>query len=241
MLEKLEKDFPFVQKIVSYRHYSKLLSTYISALPELIHSTTDRVHTSFNQTVTATGRLSSSNPNLQNIPIRTKEGIEIRAAFVSSFKNGWIVSSDYSQIELRVLAHMANDKNMIAAFNDHLDIHQSTAALVFNVAYEDVTKEQRYRAKTVNFGITYGQSAFALSEQLDIERKEAQIIIDKYYEQFPNIRQFIDDTISFASQNGYVETLYGRRRHIPNILSRKKTITECSSTNSRKYASSRYC
>ena len=119
---------------------------------------------------------------------------------------------------------MANDKNMIAAFNDHLDIHQSTAALVFNVAYEDVTKEQRYRAKTVNFGITYGQSAFALSEQLDIERKEAQIIIDKYYEQFPNIRQFIDDTISFASQNGFVETLYGRRRHIPNILSRKKQL-----------------
>ena len=224
VLEKLSKDFPFVAKVLDYRHYAKLLSTYVTALPELVHHSTQKVHAQFNQTVTATGRLSSSNPNLQNIPIRTKDGIQVRKGFVSSFKNGSIISADYSQVELRVLAHMADDPNMIASFKNGLDIHQSTAALVFDVDYDEVTKEQRYQAKTVNFGITYGQSAFALAEQLQISRPEAKHIIDTYYLNFPTIRQFIDSTVQFAFQNGYVETAFGRRRYIPELSSSNKML-----------------
>ncbi len=224
VLEKLSKDFPFVAKVLDYRHYAKLLSTYVTALPELVHHSTQKVHAQFNQTVTATGRLSSSNPNLQNIPIRTKDGIQVRKGFVSSFKNGSIISADYSQVELRVLAHMADDPNMIASFKNGLDIHQSTAALVFDVDYDEVTKEQRYQAKTVNFGITYGQSAFALADQLQISRPEAKHIIDTYYLNFPTIRQFIDSTVQFAFQNGYVETAFGRRRYIPELNSSNKML-----------------
>ena len=224
VLEKLSGDYPFVSDVLKYRHYTKLINTYVKALPELVHPATHRLHAQFNQTIAATGRLSSSHPNLQNIPIRTREGIQIRKAFVSSEKGGFILSADYSQVELRVLAHLAEDPNMIAAFNADRDIHQSTAALVFGVPYDQVTKEQRYQAKTVNFGITYGQSAFALAEQLGISRPEAKIIIDTYYANFPNIRKFIDESTQFAFQNGYVETAFGRRRYIPDIQSSQRSV-----------------
>lgn len=224
VLEKLSVDYPFVADILKYRHFTKLINTYVKALPDLVHPVTKKLHAQFNQTIAATGRLSSSNPNLQNIPIRTPEGIQIRKAFVPSEKGGFILSADYSQVELRVLAHLAEDPNMIKAFSEGLDIHQSTAALVFGVPYDQVTKEQRYQAKTVNFGITYGQSAFALADQLGISRVEAKTIIDTYYDNFPNIRRFIDETIKFAFQYGYVETAFGRRRYIPDLQSSNRTV-----------------
>lgn len=222
VLEKLSKDHPIAAEILKYRGFSKLLNTYVDALPKLVSPQTDRIHTSFNQAAVATGRLSSTNPNLQNIPIRTEEGLKIRKAFVPTDVQGFILSADYSQVELRVLAHLAEDENMIAAFNKGEDIHQATAALVYHVPYDEVTKDQRAHAKAVNFGITYGQGAFALAEQLGIKRKEAQEIIDSYYGKFKHIRQFIDETKVFAKENGFVSTLFGRVRPLPDISSPQK-------------------
>ena len=222
VLEKLSAHHPIAQKMVAYRTLTKLLSTYVDALPKMVLAETGMVHTHFNQTVTATGRLSSTNPNLQNIPIRTEEGGRLRHAFISSFDNGSILSVDYSQIELRVLAHLSKDPNMTAAFQADRDIHRATAALVYNVDYEMVSKEQRGHAKAINFGITYGQGAFALADQLGILRKEAQAIIDAYYDQFSTIKDFIEDTKTYARDNGMVATDFGRQRPLPEILSTNK-------------------
>ena len=216
VLEILAKDYDIAKEILNYRLYKKLLSTYIDRLPELVHPMSQKIHASFNQAVTATGRLSSNHPNLQNIPVRSDAGQKIRCAFISRFTNGRLVSIDYSQIELRVLAHLSNDPAMIAAFNHGEDIHQSTAAKVFNVDYDAVTKVQREQAKTVNFGITYGQSAFALSQQLSISRSEAQALIDQYFTQFSSIRSFMDETLSMVRDSGYV-SLFGRVRYIDDI------------------------
>ena len=217
VLEKLSKDYKIAEHVLNYRTYKKLLSTYIDRLPELIHPNSQKIHTSFNQAVTATGRLSSNNPNLQNIQIRSSEGQKIRCSFVSRFNKGQIVAIDYSQIELRVLAHLANDSAMIDAFQKGHDIHQATAAKVFNIDYEYVTKTQREQAKTVNFGITYGQSAFALADQLSISRQDAQRLIDQYFQEFSNIRSFMDETIHFVRNHGFVSTLFGRIRKIDDI------------------------
>ncbi|RAP24728.1 DNA polymerase I [Candidatus Marinamargulisbacteria bacterium SCGC AG-343-K17] len=224
VLEKLAKDYDIAKEILNYRTYKKLLSTYIDRLPELVHPTSQKIHTSFNQAITATGRLSSNHPNLQNIPVRSNEGQKIRCAFISRFPKGEIVSIDYSQIELRVLAHLSNDDAMMDAFNRGEDIHQATAAKVFNVSYDDVTKSQREQAKTVNFGITYGQSAFALSEQLSISRSDAQALIDQYFGQFSSIRSFMDSTITMARQEGMVSTMFGRIRMIDDIDSPNRSL-----------------
>ena len=224
VLEKLAIDYPIANEILNYRTYKKLLSTYIDRLPELVHPITQKIHTSFNQTVTATGRLSSTNPNLQNIPVRSNEGQKIRCSFISRFNDGQIVAIDYSQIELRVLAHLSGDSALTAAFVNGEDIHQSTAAKVFNVDYDQVTKTQREQAKTVNFGITYGQSAFALADQLGIDRKEAKDIIESYYSQFSSIRNFMTDVVKDARNNGYVTTLFGRKRMIPDLDSPKRSL-----------------
>ena len=217
VLEKLAKDYDIAEYILKYRTYKKLLSTYIDSLPELVHQTSQKIHASFNQAVTATGRLSSNNPNLQNIPVRSAEGQKIRCAFISRFSDGEIIAVDYSQIELRVLAHLANDAAMIDAFKQGHDIHQATAAKIFDVDYDAVTKTQREQAKTVNFGITYGQSAFALADQLSISRTEAKELIDQYFGQFSSIKAFMDDTIQFVRDNGHVNTMFGRIRMIDDI------------------------
>lgn len=219
VLEKLKDDHPVAGHLLNYRMYTKLLSTYVDALPKLKNPYTGKIHTSFNQCIAATGRLSSTNPNLQNIPIRTEQGIRLRKAFIPSTQNGKIISADYSQIELRVLAHLANDAHMVEAFKRGEDIHASTAALVFHVPYDEVTKEQRYRAKAVNFGISYGQGAFTLAEQLKISRSEAKDIIDAYYGKFSSIKTYIEETVKDARRTGKVETLFGRIRPIPEINS----------------------
>tara|TARA_Y100001935_G_C17309254_1_gene514600 strand:+ start:130 stop:2844 length:2715 start_codon:yes stop_codon:yes gene_type:complete len=224
VLEKLAKDSVIAKEILNYRTYKKLLSTYIDRLPELVHPTSQKIHTSFNQAVTATGRLSSNHPNLQNIPIRSNEGQKIRCAFISRFVDGAVVSVDYSQIELRILAHLSNDSAMISAFKAGKDIHQATAAKVFGVDYDSVSKEQRDQAKTVNFGITYGQSAFALGDQLGISRSEAQALIDQYFGEFSAIRTFMDDTIAMARQDGHVSTMFGRVRSIDDIDSSNRSL-----------------
>ncbi len=224
VLETLAKSHPIAKELLNYRLYKKLLSTYIDRLPQLVHPMSQKIHASFNQAVTATGRLSSTEPNLQNIPVRSEAGQKIRCAFISRFKDGVIVAIDYSQIELRVLAHLSNDRAMIQAFNEGQDIHQATAAMVFQVPYSDVTKPQREQAKTVNFGITYGQSAFALSEQLSISRKEAQLLIDHYFKQFDSIQTFMKATIQQAQADGLVSTMFGRTRVIDGIDSSNRSV-----------------
>jgi len=193
-------------------------------LPSLIEPSTGRIHTSFNQAVAATGRLSSNNPNLQNIPIRTEMGREVRKAFIPRDDKHLIISADYSQIELRVIAHVSEDKGMMDAFHQNLDIHTATASKVFGVKLEDVDSDMRRKAKTVNFGIIYGISAFGLSQRLGIPRKEAKEIIDNYFEQFGNIKKYMDDTIAFAKDKGYVQTIMGRRRYIRDINSGNATV-----------------
>jgi DNA polymerase-1 len=193
-------------------------------LPLLINPKTGRVHTSYAQAVAVTGRLSSNNPNLQNIPIRTDKGREIRKAFIPRDENHLLVSADYSQIELRIVAAISGDENMCEAFKTGKDIHTATAAKVFNVEEKEVTKEMRYKAKSVNFGIIYGQGAFGLSENLGISRTEAKEIIDNYKKQFPNIQKYMDDTIAFAKANGYVQTLMGRKRWLKDITSSNFTV-----------------
>lgn len=219
VLMKLIHKHPIVQQVLDYRSLTKLKSTYVDALPQLIHPLTGRIHTSYNQAVAATGRLSSTNPNLQNIPIRTEKGREIRKAFVARDENYTILSADYSQIELRIIASMSKDEAMIEAFRKGLDIHTATASKIYNVALESVDRDMRRNAKSVNFGIVYGISAFGLSEQLAIPRKEAAEIINEYFKQFPGIKSFMDGTIESARANGYVETLMGRRRIVRDINS----------------------
>lgn len=219
VLQKYISRHPIVAKVLEFRGLSKLQNTYVDALPELIHSKTGRVHTSYNQAVTSTGRLSSTNPNLQNIPIRTELGQEIRKAFVPRDENHVLISADYSQIELRIIASIANDEPMVDAFRKGIDIHTATAAKVYGVSLSDVKPEQRRHAKMVNFGIIYGISAFGLSERLGIGRKEAADIIENYFEQFPGIKKYMDDTILFARANGFVETLKHRRRYLKDIHS----------------------
>ncbi len=224
VLLKLASKNKIVDDILIFREYTKLKSTYVDALPLMINKKTGRVHTSYAQAVAVTGRLSSNNPNLQNIPVRTDRGREIRKAFIPRDKNHVLVSADYSQIELRIVAAISGDVNMCEAFTTGKDIHTATAAKVFNVEEKDVTKEMRYKAKSVNFGIIYGQGAFGLAENLSISRTEAKEIIDNYKKQFPNIQKYMDDTINFAKENGYVETLMGRKRWLKDINSANFTV-----------------
>lgn len=223
ILEKYRKDYKIVDLIMQIRGLRKLLSTYINALPELVNKNTGKIHTSYNQTVTATGRISSANPNLQNIPVRTDDGREIRRAFIA--EDGCLFfSADYSQIELRVIAHMSGDEAMIEAFNSGEDIHRATAAKIYGVAIEDVTDEQRRHAKTANFGIIYGISAFGLAERLSISRSEAKKLIEGYYESYPQLRQYMEDSLERVRQEGYVSTIKGRRRYLPDINSRNTVV-----------------
>ncbi|MBS1752517.1 MAG: DNA polymerase I [Ferruginibacter sp.] len=224
VLLKLASKNKIVDDILSFREFTKLKSTYVDALPLMINKKTGRVHTSYAQAVAVTGRLSSNNPNLQNIPIRTERGREIRKAFIPRDKDYVLISADYSQIELRIVAAISGDKNMCDAFKNGKDIHSATAARVFNVDEKDVTKEMRYKAKSVNFGIIYGQGAFGLAENLGISRTEAKEIIDNYKMQFPNIQKYMDDTIHFAQEHGYVQTLMGRKRWLRDINSANFTV-----------------
>jgi len=219
ILSKLEAEHEIASKILDFRELQKLKSTYVDALPQLICPKTGRIHTSFMQAVTATGRLSSKDPNLQNIPIRTARGREIRKAFIPRNEEYQILSADYSQIELRIMAAFSKDDSMLEAFNNGLDVHKATAAKVFGVRLEDVDSDMRRKAKTVNFGIIYGVSAFGLAEQIGISRTEAKEIIEQYFVQFPKVKQFMDQSIHQARETGYVETVLGRRRYLRDILS----------------------
>lgn len=223
VLQKLS-EHEIVRYILEIRQLQKLRSTYVDALPELVNKKTGRVHTSFNQAVAATGRLSSTAPNLQNIPIRTDKGKEIRKAFISRNDDFVLLSADYSQIELRIIASIAEEENMIEAFSHGLDIHAATAAKVYGIPLEEVTSAQRRNAKAVNFGIIYGQTPFGLSQSLGIARSEAGAIIDAYFVQYPKIKQYMDDTINFAREHGYVQTLMGRRRYLRDINSKNFTV-----------------
>jgi DNA polymerase-1 len=224
VLSKYAHAHPIVNLILDYRELRKLKSTYVDAIPSLVHPKTHRLHTSFMQTVAATGRLSSNNPNIQNIPIRTIRGREIRKAFVPRDENHTILSADYSQIELRVIASLSEDKNMCEAFVSGKDIHQATAAKVFNVPLEEVTKEMRSKAKAVNFGIIYGQGAFGLAQNLGISRTEAKEIIDSYFKQFSTLKNFQADQIEMAKEKGFVETILHRKRHLADINSRNAIV-----------------
>lgn len=224
ILIKLRNKHPIVEDILRYRQLTKLKSTYVDALPSLINPKTGRVHTCFNQTIAVTGRLSSVNPNLQNIPIRSEAGREIRKAFISRAPGWTLISADYSQIELRIIAALANEEAMISAFAEGKDIHTATAAGIFGVPENEVTSEQRRRAKGVNFGIIYGQSAFGLSEKLNIPRAEAKEIIDNYFKRYPFIKKYIDSQIQFAREHQYVESMLGRKRWLRDIVSANQTV-----------------
>lgn len=223
VLESLKGKHQIVEKILDYRGLKKLLSTYIDALPELINPKTGRIHTSFNQTVTATGRLSSSNPNLQNIPVRDDDGKEIRKAFIPD-DGCEFFSADYSQIELRIMAHLSEDDNMIEAFREEQDIHAATAAKIYKINIDEVTREQRSKAKTANFGIIYGISVFGLAERLNVDRKEAKELIDGYFENYPKVKAYMDESIRSARDKGYIETIFKRKRYLPDINSRNAVV-----------------
>jgi DNA polymerase I len=223
-LIKLTNEHPIINKILDYRTLTKLQSTYVKTLPKLINIKTGRIHSSFSQTIAATGRLSSINPNLQNIPIRNERGREIRKAFIPSSSQYTIVSADYSQIELRIMAHISNDQKMIDAFINNEDIHKSTASKIYKVNNEDVTREMRSNAKTANFGIIYGISAFGLAQRLNIPRSEAKELIDNYFLNFPEIKAYMDKSIENAKSRGYVLTLYGRKRYLPDINSNNSIV-----------------
>jgi DNA polymerase-1 len=218
VLSTLAPLHPIAQKIVAYRELTKLTSTYIEALPRLLGED-GRLHTSFNQTVAATGRLSSSNPNLQNIPVRTEFGRRIRAAFVPASSGDVMVSADYSQIELRILAHLSADEGLVEAFTSGMDFHQATAARVFGVDINSVEPGMRAKAKAVNFGIVYGQTAHGLGDSLKIGYGEAQSMIDRYYEAYPGVRRYLDETVAAAHRDGFAMTLFGRKRRIPELKS----------------------
>ncbi|MFT5279524.1 MAG: DNA polymerase-1 [Granulosicoccus sp.] len=224
VLSKLVHKHPIVSCILDYRSVQKLKSTYVDTLPLLVSEVTGRIHTSYNQAVAATGRLSSDKPNLQNIPIRTERGREIRKAFIPRSEDYVLLAADYSQVELRIIAALSGDGPMIKAFKDGLDIHKATAAKVFGVELEEVDREMRSKAKAVNFGLMYGQSAFGLADNLGIKRAEAREIIDNYFEEFPTIRAYMDKNIQFAKENGYVETIMGRRRYLRDINSSNQTV-----------------
>ena len=231
VLSKLADEHEIIDLILSFREYRKLKSTYVDALPKLISETDGRIHTSFRQAVAATGRLSSDNPNLQNIPIRTEKGRAIRKAFIPTDKNHVLFAADYSQVELRIMAAFSKDKAMIEAFKGGRDIHATTASKVFKVSIEEVTPEQRRKAKEVNFGLIYGTSAFGLAQNLKISRKEASEIIESYWEEFPAVKQFMDAKVNEARDNEYVETILGRRRYLRDINSRNRTIREHAERN----------
>jgi len=231
VLSKLENAHPIVSKILDYRELVKLKNTYVDSLPELVSKKTGRIHTSFNQVVAVTGRLSSDNPNLQNIPIRTERGRQIRKAFIPRDSEHILLSADYSQIELRIVASMSGDKNMCEAFQQGKDIHTATAARVFNVPESEVTKEMRYKSKSVNFGIIYGQGAFGLAENLNIPRKEAQELIANYFREYSGIRDYMESAREFARENGYVKTLLGRKRWLRDINSNNATVRSYAERN----------
>ena len=222
---------PIVDEILEFRAVKKLLSTYIEPFPSYVSPRDGRVHTTFNQALTATGRLSSSNPNLQNIPVRTERGKEIRKAFVPDTPDGVIVSADYSQIELRIMAHLSKDEHLTQAFREGVDVHAATAAKIFGIPVSEVTREQRSMAKTANFGIMYGISTFGLAQRLHLPRAAAKELIDGYFASFPSIRSFIDGSIAFAREHGYVETLFGRRRYLPDIQARNATVRALAERN----------
>lgn len=222
-LEKLRSKHPIIEKILEQRSLKKLLSTYIEAFPQLINPKTGKIHTSFNQTITATGRLSSSNPNLQNIPIRDERGKEIRKVFIPD-EGCTFLSADYSQIELRIMAHLSKDKNMVEAFHKGQDIHAATASKIFKIPIENVTPDMRRKAKTANFGIIYGITPYGLSERLGISRNEAKKLIDEYFETFPDVKRYIDESIARAREQGYVETIFGRKRFLPDINSQNAVV-----------------
>ncbi|GAA0735536.1 DNA polymerase I [Gaetbulibacter jejuensis] len=231
VLSYLAKDHEIIQNILGFRGLSKLKSTYVDALPLQVEETTGRVHTDYMQTVAATGRLSSNNPNLQNIPIRTERGRQVRKAFIPRSEDYTLLAADYSQIELRIIAALSEEETMIEAFNNGEDIHASTAAKVFNVAIEDVTREQRSNAKTVNFGIIYGVSAFGLSNQTNLSRSEAKELIDTYYETYPKLKNYISKQVDFARDHGYVQTVLGRRRYLKDINSRNAVVRGAAERN----------
>ncbi len=230
VLHSVVDKHPIVGKILEYRAVKKLLSTYIDALPELINPATGKIHTTYNQTITATGRLSSSNPNLQNLPIRTERGQVIRKAVIPD-ADCVFLSADYSQIELRLMAHFSQDEHLLAAFREGQDIHAATAAKIFNIPIEEVTKEQRRKAKTANFGIIYGISSFGLSQQLGSSRREAQELINGYFAAFPGVIQFIESAKEKAREHGFVETLFHRKRYLPDINSRNATVRSFAERN----------
>ena len=223
VLNKLIHKHPVCKKILNFREDAKLKSTYVDALPQLVCSKTKRVHTTFNQALTTTGRLSSYNPNLQNIPIRTSKGHRVRSAFVAD-RGKRLLSVDYSQVELRILAHITGDKGLITAFEKDLDIHGATASEVFSVPLDEVTADLRRKAKAVNFGIAYGQGAFGLAENLGISRSEAKEIITHYFEKFPKVSLYMTDVVEKAKERGYVETLLGRRRYLTELQSNNGMI-----------------
>lgn len=231
ILQKIIDESPIVQLILDYRSLTKLKSTYVDALPSLVNKDDGLIHTSFNQAVTATGRLSSNNPNLQNIPVRTDKGREIRKAFVPRDDNHILLAADYSQIELRIIAHLSGDQAMQNAFREGLDVHADTASRVYNVAIEDVTPEMRRNAKAVNFGIIYGMSAFGLAERLKISRSEASQIIKNYFKEYVGIQNYIDSQVNFAKDNGFVETMLGRRRYLRDINSGNSVVRNFAERN----------
>ena len=231
VLTELATKNEVVKLVLDFRSISKLLNTYIDSLPKQLHKTTNRIHTEYVQTVASTGRLSSINPNLQNIPIRTTRGKEIRKAFIAKNKDYFLMAADYSQIELRIIASLSDEQNMITAFKNKEDIHSSTAAAVFNVPISKVTKEQRSNAKVVNFGIIYGVSAFGLSNQTELNRKESKELIDRYFEKYPMLKKYMNDQISFARSNGFVETILGRRRYLKNINSQNSVVRSAAERN----------
>ena len=218
-LQLFARKHRIVDLILEYRGVKKLLSTYVEALPQLVNRSTGRIHTSFNQAVTATGRLSSTNPNLQNIPVRDDMGRRIRKAFIPSDDDHLLLSADYSQVELRLMAHLSGDESLIAAFEHGEDIHAATAAKLFNKTLDEVTSEERRRAKTANFGIIYGISAFGLSQRLEIPRKEAKEIIDGYFASYPGVKKYMDNVVEKAKEEGFVSTIFGRRRYLNDIAS----------------------
>jgi DNA polymerase-1 len=221
VLAELALDYPLPKLLLEYRTLSKLKSTYTDKLPQMVNTATGRVHTSYHQAVTATGRLSSSDPNLQNIPIRTEEGRRIRQAFIApaGYK---ILAADYSQIELRIMAHLSADEGLLTAFNEGRDVHAATASEVFEVPLSAVSGDQRRKAKAINFGLIYGMSAFGLAKQLHLGRHEAQEYIERYFERYPGVAEYMDRTRALAKEQGYVETLFGRRLYLPEINARNK-------------------
>jgi DNA polymerase-1 len=231
ILSYLSKEHPIVAKILEWRSLQKLENTYVSALPNDINPNTKRIHTVYNQAVAATGRLSSNNPNLQNIPIRTPRGQEVRKAFIPRDDDHILMAADYSQIELRIIAALSKDPAMVKAFQNNEDIHAATAARVFDVSLEEVTREQRSNAKTVNFGIVYGVSAFGLSQQTNLNRNESKELIDTYYERYPQLKQYISDQVNFARENGYVATVLGRRRYLKDINSQNAVVRGAAERN----------